>query len=265
MAVIENEAGVGFMDQVMMGKLTIFKTDKATGDKLVGAGFRVCDMDGKTVAEAVTGEDGTVSFNLRYGKYTVSEYKAPQGYVLDETPYAFEVTKDGQVITVDMANTRISGKLVISKRDADTEKLLPDAGFRIYAADGKTVVKEGRTDKNGVCEFTLEFGKYYYQEFDAPKGYQIDDTKYEFSIEEDGKIVSVTMTNKVIPSAEDPKPTPTPTPQPGKPSTEGPKTGDESNIGLWTTITALALAGACVGGIFLYGSEAKKKDVKKKK
>lgn len=264
-AIIENEPGVGFMDQVMMGKLSIFKTDKATGDKLVGAGFRVCDMDGKTVAEAVTGEDGTVSFNLRYGKYTVSEYKAPQGYVLDETPYAFEVTKDGQVITVDMANTRISGKLVISKRDADTEKLLPDAGFRIYAADGKTVVKEGRTDKNGICEFTLEFGKYYYQEFDAPKGYQIDDTKYEFSIEEDGKIVSVTMTNKVIPSAEDPKPTPTPTPQPGKPSTEGPKTGDESDIGLWTTIVALALAGACVGGIFLYGSEAKKKDVKKKK
>lgn len=269
-AVIENEAGVGFINQAIMGKLTIFKTDKATGDKLVGAGFRVCDMDGNTVAEAVTGEDGMVSYDLRYGKYTVSEYKAPEGYVLDETPYAFEVTKDGQVITVDMANTRISGKLVISKVDADTEQLLPNAGFRIYAADGKTVVKEGRTDKKGVCEFQLEFGKYYYQEFDAPEGYKIDDTKYEFSITEDGKIVSVVMTNKKIETPkedpkEDPKPTPTPTPQPGKPSTEGPKTGDESNIGLWTTIVALALAGACVGGIFLYGSEAKKKDVKKKK
>lgn len=250
-----------------MGKLTIFKTDKATGDIFVGAGFRVCDMEGNKVAEAVTGEDGTVSFDLRYGKYTVSEYKAPEGYVLDETPYAFEVTEDGQVITVDMANTRISGKLVISKVDADTEKLLPDAGFRIYAADGKTVVIEGRTDKNGVCEFQLEFGKYFYQEFDAPDGYKIDDTKYEFSITEDGKIISVVMTNeKTETPKEDPKedPKPTTTPQPGKPSTEGPKTGDDSNIGLWSTIAALALAGACVGGIFLYRGEGKKKDGKKK-
>jgi uncharacterized surface anchored protein len=264
-AIIENEAGVGFMNQVKMGKLTIYKTDKATGDKLVGAGFRVCDMEGNTVAEAVTGEDGTVSFDLRYGKYTVAEYKAPEGYVLDETPYAFEVTEDGQVITVDMSNTKISGKLVISKVDADTEKLLPDAGFRIYAADGKTVIKEGRTDKKGVCEFELEFGKYFYQEFDAPDGYEIDDTMYEFSITEDGKIVSVVMTNKKTPETpkEDPKPTETPKPTP-KPSTDDPKTGDESNIGLWSTIAALALAGACVGGIFLYRGEVKKKDGKKK-
>lgn len=264
-AIIENEAGVGFMNQVKMGKLTIYKTDKATGDKLVGAGFRVCDMEGNTVAEAVTGEDGTVSFDLRYGQYTVAEYKAPEGYVLDETPYAFEVTEDGQVITVDMSNTKISGKLVISKVDADTEKLLPDAGFRIYAADGKTVIKEGRTDKKGVCEFELEFGKYFYQEFDAPDGYEIDDTMYEFSITEDGKIVSVVMTNKKKPETpkEDPKPTETPKPTP-KPSTDGPKTGDESNIPLWLGITGGALALACVGGFLLVDTKKRKKTDEKK-
>ena len=63
--IIENEAGIGFADQVMKGKISIFKTDKATGEKLVGAGFRVCDPDGNVVAEGKTGEDGMVSL-IRY-------------------------------------------------------------------------------------------------------------------------------------------------------------------------------------------------------
>lgn len=273
---IENEAGVGFADQAMKGKTTISKTDKSTGDKLIGAGFRVYDEDGNTVTEGKTAEDGTLTFELRYGKYTVAEYEAPEGYVLDDTPYAFEITEDGQQLTVDMANTKIKGKIVISKMDADSEKLLPDAGFRIYAADGETVVKEGRTDKNGKCEFELEFGKYYYQEFDAPDGYKIDDTKYEFSISEDGQVVSVVMTNQLeeTPKEETPKSdttkndTPTTNTTTTTPSantttttttsTDGPKTGDDSHMILWALLAAAcALAGGACG---YYGIFRKKKE-----
>lgn len=267
--VIENEAGVGFADQVMMGKISICKTDKKTGDKLVGAGFRVCDPEGNTVAEAKTGEDGVVTFELRYGEYTVAEYEAPEGYVLDDTPYAFSITEDGQTLSVDMSNTKITGKLVISKVDADTQKLLPDAGFRIYAADGKTVLMEGRTDKKGVCEFELEFGKYFYQEFNAPDGYKLDDTKYEFSITEDGKVISVVMTNQAEEKKEDPKPTETPKaddPTPTtKPSTDGPKTGDDADISKWIGIAAVGLAAVCVGGYLLCAGGKDDEEKKKKK
>ncbi|MDI9243270.1 SpaA isopeptide-forming pilin-related protein [Fusibacillus kribbianus] len=257
--IIENEAGVGFVDQVMKGKISIFKTDKASGEKLVGAGFRVCDQEGTVVAEGKTGEDGIVTFELRYGDYTVAEYEAPEGYVLDDTPYAFSITGDGQEITVDMANTRIKGTLVISKVDADTEKLLPDAGFRIYGADGETVIKEGYTDKNGVAEFELEFGKYFYQEFDAPKGYQIDDTMYEFSVSEDGQLISVVMANQL---EEKPKEN-TPKPETAKPavtsnSADGPKTGDDANVRLWTGIAVSALA-AVVAGVYII-CRGKKRD-----
>lgn len=255
--VVENEAGIGFSNQVMKGKISIFKTDNATGEKLVGAGFRVCDPDGNVVAEGKTGEDGMVTFELRYGEYTVAEYEAPEGYVLDDKPYQFSITEDGQELSVDLANTRIKGKLVISKVDADTEKLLPDAGFRIYAADGETVIKEGCTNKEGVAEFELEFGKYFYQEFDAPDGYQIDDTLYEFYITEDGQMVSVVMTNQPeeTPEEETPENPDTPeddNPEPTVPSqsTEGPKTGDNADMKLWITIAAgalvVALAGACI-------------------
>ena len=187
--------------------------------------------------------------------------------MLDDTPYAFSITEDGQEISVDMANTKIKGKLVISKVDADTEKLLPDAGFRIYAADGKTVIKEGYTDKKGVAEFELEFGKYFYQEFDAPEGYKIDDTMYEFSITEDGQLVSVVMTNQLEETPEkpdEPKKPETPlnpqTPStPSKPA-DGPKTGDDANVRLWAAISLGALAAATAGGYALY--RGKKKDEK---
>lgn len=258
--VIENEAGVGFINQPIHGEVTVFKTDKATGDKLVGAGFRVFDTDGNVVDEAYTGEDGTVTFSLRYGDYTVAEFDAPEGYVLDETPYAFSVTEDGQKISVDMANTKIKGKLVISKVDADTEELLPDAGFRIYDVNGK-VIKEGSTDKNGNVEFDLEFGTYFYQEFDAPDGYEVDDTKYEFSITEDGKVVSVIMTNKKIPT-ETPKETPKEdTPKKPSVSTESPKTGDESNIALWGMLAGVA----ALAGVGLVVVSFRKKNHKKGK
>lgn len=259
--VIENEAGVGFSNQPIRGEVTVFKTDEATGDKLVGAGFRVFDTDGNVVDEGYTGEDGTVTFSLRYGEYTVAEFDAPEGYVLDETPYAFSVTKDGQKISVDMANTKIKGKLVISKVDADTEELLLDAGFRIYDVNGE-VIKEGYTDKKGNVEFDLEFGTYYYQEFDAPDGYEVDDTKYEFSITEDGKVVSVIMTNKKIPT-ETPKETPkedTPKETPKTSvSTDSPKTGDESNIALWGVLAGIAAMAGVGLTVFSFRKQNRKK------
>lgn len=249
--IVENEAGVGFKDQPIKGDITIFKTDEATGDKLVGAGFRVFDENGEAVAEGYTGEDGTVTFELRYGEYTVAEFAAPEGYVLDDAPYAFSVKEHGQKISVDMANTKIKGKLLLSKVDAETEELLPGAGFRIYDVNGE-VIREGVTDKEGNVEFDLDFGTYYYQEFDAPDGYEVDDTKYEFTITEDGQVVSVIMTNKKIPvetpkeepKEEEPKETPKTETKPSV-STDSPKTGDDADVALWAVLAAVAaLAGA---------------------
>ena len=256
--IVENEAGVGFKDQPIKGDITIFKTDEATGDKLVGAGFRVFDENGEAVAEGYTGEDGTVTFELRYGEYTVAEFAAPEGYVLDDAPYAFSVKEHGQKISVDMANTKIKGKLLLSKVDAETEELLPGAGFRIYDVNGE-VIREGVTDKEGNVEFDLDFGTYYYQEFDAPDGYEVDDTKYEFTITEDGQVVSVIMTNKKIPvetpkeepKEEEPKETPKTETKPSV-STDSPKTGDDADVALWAvlaTVAALAGAGLSIASI----------------
>jgi uncharacterized surface anchored protein len=205
------------------------------------------------ILTATSDETGYFAFeNLPYGDYLVAELTAPRGYVLDATPCAVSITEDGQVVSLRMENTKIAGKLVISKVDADTENLLPNAGFRIYGEDGETVLLEGRTDENGVCEFELEYGSYFYQEFDAPEGYEIDDTMYAFSITEDGQVVSVVMTNEKIPEEDTPNTTTTTTATTTT-STGTPKTGDESNPALWATVAGVtAVAGVALGYFALF-------------
>ena len=52
-----------------------------------------------------TDENGVVEFDqLPKGKYTYQEFKAADGYVLDETEYPFEITDDSTVIRVSMTN-----------------------------------------------------------------------------------------------------------------------------------------------------------------
>lgn len=74
-----------------------------------------------------------------------------------------------------------------------------------------------------MAKFTLTYGKYTYEEFDAPDGYIIDTTPHSFEISKDGQIVKAEMTNK----AE---------------KQEKPKTGD-SNHGFLIGIFAVILGG----------------------
>ena len=87
------------------------------------------------------------------------------------------------------------------------------------------------TDENGLAKFTLRYGKYTYEEFDAPEGYRIDTTPHEFEITEDGQIVKAEMTNEKIPTPD------------------VPQTGDESNLGFWIGLGSIALGGAIACGI----------------
>ena len=96
-----------------------------------------------------------------------------------------------------VTNTKISGKLEITKTDVADGTLLPNAGFRVYD-ENKSVIVEGYTNEQGVATFELGYGKYYYQEFDAPEGYLIDETLFPFEIKADGEIVKAEMTNKKI-------------------------------------------------------------------
>ncbi|MGG7142943.1 SpaA isopeptide-forming pilin-related protein, partial [Clostridium nigeriense] len=61
-----------------------------------------------------------------------------------------------------------------------------------------------RTDEKGLATFELGYGKYYYQEFDAPEGYVIDEKLYPFEIKTSGEIVKASMTNKKLEETDKP-------------------------------------------------------------
>ena len=160
---------------------------------LEGAVFDVRYADGSVVGDSngvyETGADGTILITgLEANKaIIVTETKAPNGFAIDTKPQTV-TTIAGKVVQLTFANAPY-GKLVIEKRDAETNNLLPGAEFRVTTAAGCEVGQNGvigdttltsngifRTDADGKITISnLRPGNYIITEIKAPDGYLIDD------------------------------------------------------------------------------------------
>ena len=236
-------------NRFITGSVQTTKVDAEYPDhKLTGAVFEVyVDVDGsqaysaeidKLIGEMSEAEAGVYQMDgLRYNGYFLHEKTSPEGFLKDDNYYYFEIREDGEMVTVEneagvgFINQPITGKLELTKKDISDGKLLPGVGFRIRNEQGE-IVAEGYTDQNGIAEFTLRYGKYTYQEFDPLDNYQPDETEYPFEIRENGEIVKAEMTNERIPTPE------------------VPQTGDNTNLGFWIGLGAVAL-GALVSLVII--------------
>ena len=191
---------------------TLKLTKKGDDGKLLeGVEFEISG-NGITKKSA-SGQDGVVKFEgLPFGRYTITETKAPQGYV-PAGSINVEVKGDGSngsVIQVgDVINKRT--KLTVTKFAEDGKTALPGAKFVIKSADGKYVKVDGTsfasfadkkedataivTGENGT--FTLEYlplGKYVLEEIEAPEGYMIVTASKDFEIKNSETRVSINNT-----------------------------------------------------------------------
>ena len=181
------------------GGLTINKTDADTGKALAGVTYRLYDANGNKVADVTTGTDGTAVFSdLPLGSYSYQEISAPSGYVVDNTKYPITITSTTLNITATRTNALGKASVEISKVDADSNTPLQGAGFRLYDASGSQVA-EGYTDANGKLTFAgLKLGNYTCKEFQAPAGYELDDTAFPVVLNQNGQILKATRENKLI-------------------------------------------------------------------
>ncbi len=191
-------------------KYTLKLTKKGDdGNPLEGVEFTLSG-NGIDPMTAESGKDGVVTFEgLHFGKYTITETKAPQGYV-PAGSINVEVKGDGSngsVIQVgDVINKRT--KLTVTKFAEDGETKLPGAEFIIRNGEGKYVKVDGTsfasfadkkedataivTDENGT--FTLEYlplGEYVLEEVKAPDGYLTISDPENFTIKNESTAVSV--------------------------------------------------------------------------
>ena len=174
----------------------IIKVDGDNKTPLQGAGFRLYDASNKQVAEGYTDVSGKLTFSgLRLGNYTYKEFKAPDGYVLDDTAYSVVLNKNGQVLKVTRENAPVKGSIEILKVGADNKQPLAGVVFQLFDANGSKIV-DGTTDASGKVTFSgLRLGKYFYQEISTVDGYVLDETKYDFSLTTTNLNVKVTREN----------------------------------------------------------------------
>lgn len=185
----------------------------AFSDELTPDQFK-SDLEDENAPEGMTSifttdDLGLIKFpaKLRFADFELVEIAPPSGYKPLEDTIKFTVTPDTELgddlnnlyYEVTVENEIGEGELELTKKDVSTGELLPNAKFMIYAEDGKTVVAKGVTDSNGIAKFKLETGKYFYQEYEAPSGYQIDNSLFPFEIKEHGDIIKCEMTNTKLP------------------------------------------------------------------
>ena len=185
-------------NKFVTGTLEMYKYNQYK-EPIANVEFTIYDEDGKVIDVVITDENGiAISKSLKLGKYYYQETKAPSGYIIDNNKYEFSVSVENKVVKAIVFNERVEGFLKIVKIDAKTKQPLAGAKFQLLN-ENKEVIKQGISNESGIIVFdNLEKGKYYYQEIEAPTGYELNNKVYEFSIGKDGQVIERVVENSLI-------------------------------------------------------------------
>ncbi len=169
------------------GAVTLTKIDDIDRTMLKGAIFKIVDMKGNEVRTNLgTDKNGKISVSdLRPGDYQFIETKAPEHYVLDETPIPFTIERSQtKEINVTGKNTLKKGSVELTKiDDIDTNTKLANAVFDLLDADGQLVEKGLKTNNEGkIVVENLRPGTYQFVETIAPEHYDLNKKPIKFTI-----------------------------------------------------------------------------------
>lgn len=210
--------------------IVINKVDSVKGTALSGATFGIytdaeCEIPAQaytsatddTLTDAEITESATGKYTCNYlpissatgTTYYVKELTAPEHYAIDTDVHP--VTLKTANSTVAVSNNATSkfyetplGSVRTTKVDADhPDVLLSGAEFTVYNSDKATVYgKLAETSKGTYQLDEIPAGTYYLKETKAPKYYNIDNTFYQFTISDAGKVVDVSINgNDKFPNA----------------------------------------------------------------
>lgn len=163
--------------------LWLKKADAETNAPLQGAVFEIYSVDGEFIGEYTTDASGTINTTeLAPGHYKIREIKAPEGYLLDEEWYYFEMV-EGETTRLNIKNWKET-TIRIEKYDEVTGEPLAGAVFEVRTADGKRVIGQYTTDITGATySLPVEPGAYVVEEVKAPAGYVLNEEIQPVNVE----------------------------------------------------------------------------------
>ncbi|ANS52456.1 hypothetical protein BM86_35085 [Bacillus thuringiensis] len=176
-------------NQPIYGELELTKIDVADGNvKLPNAEFEIRNEKGEIVAKGKTNAEGVATFKLGYGKYTYKETASPDGYMLNEETFSFEIKQNGEIVKHIVADEKIPSiqttatdktdgakemhtsksvtiqdkvdynDLLVGKEYTLTGKVMDKSTGKPLVVDGKEVTVEAKfTPKEANGSITLDF------------------------------------------------------------------------------------------------------------
>lgn len=158
----------------------LLTVDQSSGKAIPGAVYEVKAENGET-QKLTADETGQVSLTkLSKGQYVIRQVKAPLGYELSEE--TVEVVIENQTVIQRIFTNQRQEDTILLTKITDENEPLAGVAFTLYQ-NGKVLQKKIETNQYGqLAVSSLAKGEYYFIETKAPKEYQIDSRKLEFTI-----------------------------------------------------------------------------------
>lgn len=195
----------------ILGSVTLKKVDHEEPSKVLeGAEFVLSDAEGNPIkwdvsdsvytlnpeGEAQTIIAGTVTLqNLPAGQYTLTETKAPAGYVSLDEARVFSITAENAAAALEIRVENLLRRTAvgITKIDEENHELrLSGAEFTLYRLENGQPTQElatAVTNENGLAVFAdLTMGVYRVVETRAPEGYQLWKNPIDLLVDENGAV-----------------------------------------------------------------------------
>lgn len=253
----DEKFGIGMNNEILSVQFGLF-----ADEDLKAADGSVIPKD--SLLEIVScDENGKAAFNTDIpvgAKLYVKEISADSHYLLSDEKYPVIFEYAGQnVATVNLSvnngelieNDLIYGTVKGLKIDRETDETIAGALFGLFKADEtefteKTAILLAKSNENGIFTFeNIPFGEWTIKELQPAPNYLPSDDIYRITVANNNQVIEITAVNDRIPEITPPIP-------------DIPQTGDDSNLGFWIGLSAIALGGLIAA--LIIGINQKKDD-----